>query len=63
MEETANSTIPEKYYVYLHIAKGHIQVNEQFLNIGDAARILDCGNIHFCSVDYAEVLIFEMQIH
>ena len=60
-EETANFSILEERYIYLHIAKGRIQVNDQIFNTGDAARIRHGGNLHFHSAEHAEILIFDMQ--
>ncbi len=60
-EETAEFAIPEGRYVYLHVAKGRIDVNGKTFNTGDAARIRDGGKLSFTNGDNAEILIFDMR--
>ncbi|MFI7824327.1 pirin, partial [Acinetobacter baumannii] len=48
-------------YVYLHVAKGRIDVNDKTFNTGDAARIRDGGKLSFTNGDNAEILIFDMR--
>ncbi|ATR86958.1 pirin family protein [Acinetobacter baumannii] len=60
-EETAEFSIPEGRYVYLHVAKGRIDVNGKTFNTGDAARIRDGGKLSFTNGDNAEILIFDMR--
>ncbi len=47
--------------MYLHIAKGRVDVNGKTFNTGDAARIRDGGSLSFTNGDNAEILIFDMR--
>ncbi len=60
-DETAEFSIPENRYVYLHVAKGQIDVNGQTFNTGDAARIRDSETLTFSNGHDAEILIFDMR--
>jgi redox-sensitive bicupin YhaK (pirin superfamily) len=60
-EETADFNIPEGRYVYLHIAKGQLEVNGRTFHAGDAARIRKGGILSFRNGAQAEVLIFDMR--
>jgi len=60
-EETAEFTIPDGRYVYLHVARGRVDVNGKTFNTGDAARIRDGGSLSFTNGDNAEILIFDMR--
>lgn len=60
-EETADFVIPDGRYVYLHVAKGRVDVNGKTFNTGDAARIREGGSLSFTKGDNAEILIFDMR--
>lgn len=60
-DETAEFQIPEGRYVYLHVAKGQIEVNGQVFATGDAARIREGGKLSFRYGQNAEVLVFDMR--
>ena len=60
-DESAEFTIPEDRYVYLHVAKGSLLVNGQLFNTGDAARIREGGTLSFSGGDQAEILLFDMR--
>ena len=60
-QETAEFVIPEDRYVYLHVAKGRVDVNGKTFNTGDAARIREGGSLSFTNGDNAEILIFDMR--
>ena len=59
--ETADFVIPEGRYVYLHVAKGSVDVNGKTFNTGDAARIREGGTLSFSRGNQAEILIFDMR--
>lgn len=60
-DETAEFEIPEGRYVYLHVAKGQVEVNGQVFHTGDAARIREGGKLSFSHGQNAEVLVFDMR--
>lgn len=45
---------------YLHVARGHLQVNGQLLSAGDGARLEDEPEIRLASGDAAELLLFDL---
>ncbi len=57
-QETAEFVIPEDRYVYLHVAKGRVDVNGKTFNTGDAARIREGGSLSFTNGDNAEIFDF-----
>lgn len=48
-------------YYYLHIAKGHIQINDINMQAGDGARIRHEEELHFQYAHDAEVLLFDLR--
>lgn len=59
--EQAIFTIPENRYVYLHVAKGSLIVNDLVFNAGDGARIRHERQLTFSHGDNAEILLFDMR--
>ncbi|WP_434778111.1 pirin family protein [Neisseria sp. Ec49-e6-T10] len=58
--ETYDMVIPEDRYVYVHLARGSLDVNDQHLEAGDGMRMRHEEKLHFCNGIGAEVLVFEM---
>ncbi|MEB3767910.1 pirin family protein [Acinetobacter sp. MD2] len=59
--EQANFVITEHRYVYVHVAKGSVDINGQIFHAGDAARIRSAQNLHFSQGQNADVLIFDLR--
>ncbi|MNF10198.1 hypothetical protein D3C80_2110670 [compost metagenome] len=47
--------------VYVHVARGRLEVNGERLSEGDGARIRDAGALRFAKGDNAEVLVFDLR--
>ncbi|OUI79320.1 quercetin 2,3-dioxygenase [Commensalibacter intestini] len=60
-KEQAIFTIPENRYVYLHVAKGSLTVNNLVFQAGDGARIRDEQQLTFSYGQEAEILLFDMR--
>jgi len=59
-EERAAFSIGAGRQVYLHLACGHLVVNDQPLAEGDALRVTTPGEITFASGQAAELLVFDL---
>lgn len=60
-DEHTTFTIPENRYVYLHVAKGSMTVNNLLFHAGDGARIRDEQQLIFSHGQEAEILLFDMR--
>ncbi|CAI3933660.1 Redox-sensitive bicupin YhaK [Commensalibacter communis] len=60
-EEQEIFNIPENRYVYLHVARGSLKINDLIFNAGDGARIRHEQQLHFNHGQNAEVLLFDMR--
>ena len=47
--------------VYVHVARGSLEVNGERLAEGDGARIRDAGALRFANGENAEVLVFDLR--
>jgi redox-sensitive bicupin YhaK (pirin superfamily) len=61
--ETATLDVGADRYVYVHVARGKIEVNGQRLGEGDGARIRNEQRLEFAKGDGAEVLVFDLRPH
>ena len=61
--ETATLEVGADRYVYVHVARGKIEVNGQRLGEGDGARIRNEQRLEFAKGDGAEVLVFDLRPH
>ncbi|MDI2111794.1 hypothetical protein QJV33_00560 [Commensalibacter sp. TBRC 10068] len=59
--EQEHFIIPENRYVYLHVAKGNLRVNDLVFNAGDGARIRHERQLKFSHGHNAEILVFDMR--
>jgi redox-sensitive bicupin YhaK (pirin superfamily) len=61
--ETATLDVGADRYVYVHVARGKVEVNGQRLGEGDGARIRGERRLEFAKGDQAEVLVFDLRPH
>jgi redox-sensitive bicupin YhaK (pirin superfamily) len=61
--ETATLDVGADRHVYVHVARGKIEVNGQRLGEGDGARIRNERRLSFAKGDGAEVLVFDLRPH
>ena len=54
-------TLPDNRYVYVHVARGSIEINGQQLSAGDGARIEQEQHITLQNGVAAEVLLFDLR--
>lgn len=45
---------------YVHVARGHVRVNDIGLSAGDGARIADTDMIEIAGVEFGEALLFDL---
>lgn len=45
---------------YVHVARGHVRVNDVGLRAGDGARIADTDTIEIAGVEFGEALLFDL---
>jgi len=60
-DEAATLDLPPDRHVYVHVARGSVEVNGQRLQEGDGARVRDERQIHLSQGDDAEVLVFDLR--
>lgn len=60
-QETTEFTIPDNRYIYIHVARGQLNINGQHFNSGDAARIRHAKKLTISQGENAELLIFDMR--
>lgn len=60
-EESAELNVGPDRNVYVHVARGSVELNGERLEAGDGARIRDAGALRFAHGDHAEVLVFDLR--
>lgn len=60
-QETAQLTLGEDRYAYVHVARGTLSVNGQVLGEGDGVRVRNERNLSFGNGHDAEVLVFDLR--
>jgi len=60
-EEAATLEVAANRHVYVHVARGSLEVNGERLAEGDGARIRDAGALRFAKGENAEVLVFDLR--
>ena len=61
--EAATLDVGADRYVYVHVARGKVEVNGQRLGEGDGARVRNERRLGFAKGDGAEVLVFDLRPH
>ncbi|WP_130803877.1 pirin family protein [Acinetobacter ihumii] len=59
--EHADFVVSHNRYVYVHIAKGHIQINKTAFQSGDGIKIRQNQTLSFTDGQQCEVILFDMQ--
>ncbi|PJI99407.1 hypothetical protein CLU85_4251 [Acidovorax sp. 69] len=59
--ESAELDVGPGRNVYVHLARGSVEVNGERLDEGDGARIRDAGALRFANGQGAEVLVFDLR--
>lgn len=59
-DESASFAVRKGRAVWLHVARGRIQVAGQSLAAGDGASVTAAGNLEFAAGQQAEVIVFDM---
>ncbi|WP_431275579.1 pirin family protein [Variovorax ureilyticus] len=59
--ESAKLDVGPDRHVYVHVARGSLEVNGERLSEGDGARIRNAGALRFDKGDRAEVLVFDLR--
>jgi hypothetical protein len=59
-EESASLDVAPGRRVYVHVARGSVQVNGELLAAGDAAKITEVGRVTVMRGTAAEVLVFDL---
>lgn len=59
--EQAILNLPKDRYVYVHLARGELQLNGQLLQAGDGARVRNETQLIFSQAKDAEVLVFDLR--
>ncbi|MEJ8812714.1 pirin family protein [Variovorax ureilyticus] len=60
-DESAQLDVGPDRHVYVHVARGSVEVNGERLSEGDGARIRNAGALRFDKGDRAEVLVFDLR--
>jgi hypothetical protein len=60
-DESATLDVGTERHVYVHVARGSIEVNGERLGEGDGARIRNAGSLRFDHGQDAEVLVFDLR--
>jgi redox-sensitive bicupin YhaK (pirin superfamily) len=60
-DEAADLTVAANRHVYVHVARGSVEVNGELMEEGDGARIRNAGSLHFARGEDAEVLVFDLR--
>ena len=61
LEESADFRLEDNRYAYLHVARGHIELNGHFLSAGDGVRIRQEQLLSLRHGQMAEVLLFDLR--
>ncbi|MEG0556055.1 MAG: pirin family protein, partial [Comamonas sp.] len=59
--ESAELDVGPERHVYVHVARGSLNVNGERLSEGDGARIRNAGALRFGQGEQAEVLVFDLR--
>jgi len=59
--ESAELDVGADRHIYVHVARGSLDVNGERLSEGDGARIRNAGALRFDKGDQAEVLVFDLR--
>jgi redox-sensitive bicupin YhaK (pirin superfamily) len=59
-QEQASLSLAQGRKAYVHLVRGHIQVNGVALTAGDAAMLVDESTVHLDQAQDAEVLVFDL---
>lgn len=59
--ESATLDVGANRHVYVHVARGSLEVNGERLAEGDGARIRNAGELRFAKGENAEVLVFDLR--
>ena len=59
--ESADFRLEDNRYAYLHVARGHIELNGHFLSVGDGVRIRQEQLLSLRHGQMAEVLLFDLR--
>lgn len=59
-DQQAQLDVPADRLVYVHLARGHLQVNGQVLQAGDAVKLVDESEVRLDHGHQAEVLVFDL---
>ncbi|MBO9679824.1 MAG: pirin family protein [Acidovorax sp.] len=59
--ESATLDVGTDRHVYVHVARGSLDVNGERLSEGDGARIRNAGSLRFDHGEQAEVLVFDLR--
>jgi len=62
-EESAELTLAENRYAYVHVAQGSVTLNGQKLVEGDGVRVRNERTLALTEGDDAEVLVFDLRPH
>lgn len=60
-DEAAELDVGADRHVYVHVARGSLEVNGERLSEGDGARIRQAGALRFDHGEQAEVLVFDLR--
>jgi len=60
-DEATTLDLPPDRHVYIHVARGSVEINGQRLQEGDGARVRDEQRVHLSQGQDAEVLVFDLR--
>jgi redox-sensitive bicupin YhaK (pirin superfamily) len=60
--ERANYTLDSKRALWLHIARGEVQMNGKALQAGDGVSVYGDADIAFTEGKNAEIILFDMKV-
>ena len=60
-DESATLALAENRFVYVHVARGSLEINGQKLSEGDGARIRNERELRFSKGEQAEVLVWDLR--
>ncbi len=58
--ETITHALGEGRTAYLHVVTGHLSVNGQDLNTGDAIKLNESSSVHINNAQHSEILLFDL---
>jgi redox-sensitive bicupin YhaK (pirin superfamily) len=59
-QESATHDVPKGRIIYLHLARGSLHANGEFLQAGDALKLTEETKLHLQNGISAEVLVFDL---